>query len=439
MVCTAVLLWSYVPVSEAAAQDQGEAVLFLILPYPIGEAHWTGAAAMALGAALSALGAALMWLGVRGRYGGLDGFGTRFVALSVVLSGVGLLGWGGWLASTGHLTAPVCAANWFPVPMGFLYLRGWQLSHWHSVLIGAIAMSVTILVVKDGPGMLRELRRAARTGTLPDMRTDNGWVLVFRIFLALLFLNVVFYMLLWAFQVKTNVPAFGEEPLWQQLYMFANASVWEELLSRVLMLGVPLFAYYLLARRRRPVPGWRFLCGGGIPIDTAAGALLVFQGVVFGLAHVNGWDIFKAVPTVVTGFAFGYLFLARGLWAAILLHFTFDYIDVTFTVLGSGATPVYGLLNLLWMLVGAILFVHFLLIFAREGPAWLRRAIAPPRPAPRPMAVAAAPAAQPAAQPAAAPAAAPTAPATAPASTPVPEPAKAPEIPPSDSIERPPR
>jgi len=183
----------------------------------------------------------------------------------------------------------------------------------------------------------------------------------------------------------------------------------------------------VLARRRRPVPGWRFLFGGGIPIDTAAGALLVFQGVVFALAHVNGWDIFKAVPTAVTGFAFGYLFLARGLWAAILLHFTFDYVDVTFSVLGKGATPVYGLLNLLWMLVGAILFVHFLLIIFREGPVRLREAIAPKRPVPRSAAATyAAPASAPAAQPAAAPAAAPTAPATAPAATAATAPATAP-------------
>ncbi len=376
-VAGAVLAWSYVPVSEAALGDEGVGGVYLILPFAYGESVWTGATALAWAAALLAMGLALGWVARTGRYAGLSGFGTRLLSLLLLMGGGALLAWGAWLWASGHATDPVTTVSWVPTPTGFLALRNWQLAQWHAMLIGAILMSFTVLALGDGPAMVRAVRRAANTGTLPALRTSNGWVLIFRIYLGMLFLYVLYYVVLALFTVETNVPAFEEEPLWAQLHMFAEASVYEELIARVLLLGVPLMVYYRLSLRPRPVPRWRFLVGGGVPIDTAAFTLIVFQAGVFGLAHVSGWDIWKAWPTVVSGMFFGYLFLSRGLWAAILLHFTFDYIDVTFQAFNAQDSALFTLLYLLWVLAGLIIFVHFLVILAREGPEVVRRALVP--------------------------------------------------------------
>lgn len=400
----AVALWSIGPVAEAALRNEGQGVLFTLLPFAYGESHWSGASALAVGAAMLLIGVVMSWFGWNGRWRGLGGFGTRFGGALLAVGGLAVMASGGYLAATGHMTVEVTTSSWVPTPIGIMWLFDWQFAWWHGLVVTAILLSLTVLVVGDGPAFAREWRRASRTGDVPSIRTSNGWVLIFRIFLGMLFLYTVYYTLLGLLTVSTSVPEFGTIPIWAQLQMFAEASVYEELLSRVLMLGVPLLLYYRLAGRRRPVPRWRFVMGGGVPIDSAAMTIVVFQAVVFGLAHVSGWDVWKSLPTMVTGMFFGYLFLARGLWAAIVLHFTFDYIDITAQVIGAQDLASYALLSLLWLVAGAIICVHFLVLLKREGPRQLRRLLdgrplgadavpapTPPRPMPAPPAAPAAP------------------------------------------------
>ena len=404
----AVALWSIGPVAEAALRNEGQGVLFTLLPFAYGESHWSGVSTLAVGAAMLLIGVVMSWFGWNGRWRGLGGFGTRFGGALLAVGGLAAMASGGYLAATGHMTDAVTTSSWVPTPIGIMWLFDWQFAWWHGLVVTAILLSLTVLVVGDGPAFAREWRRASRTGDVPSIRTSNGWVLIFRIFLGMLFLYTVYYTLLELLTVSTSVPKFGTIPIWAQLQMFAEASVYEELLSRVLMLGVPLLLYYRLAGRRRPVPRWRFVMGGGVPIDSAAMTLIVFQAVVFGLAHVSGWDVWKSLPTMVTGMFFGYLFLARGLWAAIVLHFTFDYIDITAQVIGAQDLASYAILSLLWLVAGAIISVHFLVLLKREGPRQLRRlldgrplgadAVPAPTP-PRPMPASPAPPAPPAPPP----------------------------------------
>jgi len=372
LVAGAVALWSIGPVAEAALRNEGQGVLFVLMPFAYGESSWSGASALAVGTAMLLLGAVASYIGWNGRWRGLGGFGTRLAGAFVAICGLMACAWGVWLAASGHMADPVTTTSWVPTPAPIMWLFDWQFAWWHGVMVTAILLSLTVLVLGDGPAFAREVRRAMRGGELPSMRTSNGWVLIFRIFLGMLFLYTVYYAVLDLLTVSTSAPVFKLIPLWAQLQMFAEASVYEELLSRVLMLGVPLMLYYGFAGRRRPVARWRFILGGGVPIDSAAFALVLFQAVVFGLAHVSGWDIWKALPTMISGVFFGYLFLARGLWAAIVLHFTFDYIDVTMLAFGVERSVAFGLLYLLWIVAGGIIFVHFLVLLAREGPRQLR-------------------------------------------------------------------
>ncbi len=378
VVDAAVLLWSAGPVGDAARIGLGTGVLFLVMPYPVGEAEWTGVGALALGCAVLVGGLALLWVNRRGLYGGLAGVGTRIFALTAVLSGGLMLAYGAYLASTGHLTEPAEAGNWLPTPVGFMWLRTWKLAYWHGVLIGAILCSLGYMAAKDGPPLRRALGRAFQERGLPTVRTDNGWILIFRIYLGMLFFYIFYYYIIEQF-ADTYTPSFGDMPLWRQLYIFAHASVWEEVVHRVLMLGLPLWLYYGLAQRVQP-PVWRFFAGGGFPIDTAAFTLLIVQGVIFALAHVSGWDFWKVLPTSLSGFFFGYLFLKRGLWAAIMLHFTFDYLGMTHEVIPETEFPM-ALLSLLWLGAGFVLFIHFIWIAIMEGPTMVRDALKgePPR------------------------------------------------------------
>jgi hypothetical protein len=159
--------------------------------------------------------------------------------------------------------------------------------------------------------------------------------------------------------------------------LVAEASVWEEVLSRIFMLGIPLLIYHIYTRQRTG-NNWRYIVGGGFSIDSAAFVLIVFQALIFALAHVSGWDFWKVLPTTISGIAFGYLFLKKGLWASIMLHFTFDYLGMTAQVLGEWGVEAEGGMNVLYVffaLVGLVLMVHYAVIVLKEGPGELKEAL----------------------------------------------------------------
>ena len=143
------------------------------------------------------------------------------------------------------------------------------------------------------------------------------------------------------------------------------------------MLGLPLFLYHLYTGRAdRSI--FRYLVGGGFNIDLAAFVLVFVQALIFALAHVAGWDLWKVLPTTISGMAFGYLFLKRGLWASIMLHFTFDYLGMTVEVFaewGMDIEALFGLIFLYLVAVGFILLIHWTLIMIDEGPERIREAL----------------------------------------------------------------
>jgi hypothetical protein len=93
------------------------------------------------------------------------------------------------------------------------------------------------------------------------------------------------------------------------------------------------------------------------------------------------------MPTVVSGIAFGYLYLRVGLWASIVLHFLIDYINVTAAILGEwlpGLETAYYLVFFFLVMVGFVVMVHYAVIMVTEGREAVRRALAeedPPMPA----------------------------------------------------------
>jgi hypothetical protein len=377
----AILVWGYFPVHDAALQGKATSTLFLMGLHPVGEATWTGVGALALGVVLLVVAAVLTLVHRSGRVPGLGGPGTQVVAVLTGCTGMCVLVWGTYLAASGHLTEGLTTSNWIPTPIGLLRLRFHLVAHWHGVLVGAILCSFAVMAVKDWPEIVPRFRRSLAKLELPTIRTDNTWIAVFRFYLAILGLYVLYYLVLDIFTVDPTIPAFHEQPLWDQLHIFADASVWEEIVSRVLMLGLPLWIYHMLAGRVG-TPAWRYAIGGGFRIENAAFVLIFAQAFIFALAHVAGWDLWKVIPTTVSGMAFGYLFLKRGLWAAIALHFTFDYLGMTPRVFASWGVDIdlaFYLFELLWIAAGLVLLVHYIVIVVKEGPGVVMRALFKPQ------------------------------------------------------------
>lgn len=150
------------------------------------------------------------------------------------------------------------------------------------------------------------------------------------------------------------------QPLWVNLYALANASVYEELIVRVLYIGLPLMAIGLATREGRP--WWRYLVGGGFEFGKKELFFLFFSSAMFSAGHIFNWDAFKLAPTFVAGLALGYLFLKYGLWASIMLHFFVDYLSIGVEATGNGGLESYiVLVTLASFVIGLAYMIHYAL------------------------------------------------------------------------------
>jgi hypothetical protein len=93
--------------------------------------------------------------------------------------------------------------------------------------------------------------------------------------------------------------------------------------------------------------------------------LIVVTSTVFGLAHILGpgtnWEPGKAVTAAISGLALGIVFVGYGAYAAILLHWFFDFYFETFTVgadvFRGAVVTLPGLVSLATLIVGTVSIV----------------------------------------------------------------------------------
>jgi len=165
-------------------------------------------------------------------------------------------------------------------------------------------------------------------------------------------INLIF-VLIWMFlDNDLTVPDFGD--ILGQMFIFANAGVWEEIASRLLYIGVPM-AFISLAITGKKESLKCLL--GGFGMSTAAVVLIIISGAIFGLAHYSGWDdqAWKVLATGIMGVFLGYLFVRFGLYAAILMHFIVDYFSA-FDWAGVGVLGTF--LNLLLTGIGFVALLY---------------------------------------------------------------------------------
>ncbi|MDR1405457.1 MAG: CPBP family intramembrane metalloprotease [Candidatus Methanoplasma sp.] len=122
--------------------------------------------------------------------------------------------------------------------------------------------------------------------------------------------------------------------LWESfgnLYLYANAPVWEELATRAFYIGIPMTAVTLIITKKKE--SLKCLLGG-FGMSRFALILIIVSSVIFGFAHQPVWGIYKVIPVIWFGFALGYLFVRFGLYAAIAFHFLYNY-RLVFAWIGS--------------------------------------------------------------------------------------------------------
>ncbi len=239
-----------------------------------------------------------------------------------------------------------------PYLVFFGSLSGPGLMAFYVFLVAAIAASLAWVVITSVKGYYRELSMKAKA------REHSALYEICALMFATLFLNFVIVILTGAASSATP----GTETDAEMLFTLANASVWEELVVRVLFIGVPLLFVDLFRKKIRK--DWHsYLLGGRFRLGIPEIALLIFSSAMFGVAHyLGGWGEWKIPAAGIAGLAFGYLFLKYGLAASITLHFIFDYLSAPEIVFPStDFTIILGLFVLLWLAAGAVFTGYYIM------------------------------------------------------------------------------
>jgi hypothetical protein len=230
-------------------------------------------------------------------------------------------------------------------------IGGNVLGAYHILLVIIITASFIWIVWKSWPTFSEELR------IRPLKKGHSPLYLVGTFFFTLLAFNFFYYIALEAIGITPETPAFQGD-LWKALFAFANASVWEELITRVLFIGIPLIFVDLM---RKGEMRWKsYFLGGKFNLDRPEIILILFSSSVFALAHLTSWDAFKIPPTFLAGLVLGYLFLWVGLYASIMLHFAFDYLSIPIEISQDlVVSVVIGIAMLVWIAVGTCYFYYY--------------------------------------------------------------------------------
>lgn len=149
-----------------------------------------------------------------------------------------------------------------------------------------------------------------------------------------------------------------EREKWIWMFDLLEAPVWEEIITRMLYLGVPLAIYYVIKKKKG---AWKCIFGGHIEIDRVALFFIVFSAFMFGAGHLTNWGAWKFIPTFLFGLMAGYLFCKYGVYATVALHFLTDYCQADEWAFGS------NVIFVILAMITALACAPYLYVYAKRG------------------------------------------------------------------------
>lgn len=241
-----------------------------------------------------------------------------------------------------------------PTPVSVLTISGSVLVIYYIFLIATLAVSYIFMMGRSMIPFAKELA-FGKPAKHSALYTVGG------MFFAVFLITAVWYLLGNLLRVSPNVPGFENVPFWKDVYGFTQASVWEEIISRVLLIGVPLLWIDLLFRRGVLQNPYRYFVGGKFNLGPVECGLIVFSALMFGMAHIALWDLWKVPPAFIVGLCLGYLFLRFGLFAAIMLHFALNFLSIpaTYFDLNLGLLLILAVMEIAWMIAGVMFIVYY--------------------------------------------------------------------------------
>jgi hypothetical protein len=246
-----------------------------------------------------------------------------------------------------------------PTPVAAFRIEGVFAFLYYLFIITSVIVSFILLVYfsyKAFAGNLgKSTDRCRREQDIVDSVKMTPLFAVVTLFAATISFNIIFNTII----VSSGGEPFSpppSDPVWIDQYLYMNASVWEEVICRMLLIGAPMAVLGLMLREKGSA-GRLF---GGFGMSREALVFILVSSMIFSYAHLSGWDVFKIVPTFVTGLALGYLFVKFGLYASIMLHFLINYMSSLEWMIGSAGSLLAVLFLIVVAAVGAVFIVRYL-------------------------------------------------------------------------------
>lgn len=141
------------------------------------------------------------------------------------------------------------------------------------------------------------------------------------------------------------------------MFALMNASVYEEFLCRICLIGLPVMIVYLVSRKAE-LPFYRYLLGG-FEFKPWMWALVLLSSIMFAWGHYDGWGLWKMVPTLLFGLITAYIFIKYGVYATISIHFLTDFLVSETWLLGTDLPTMLSMLMLLGSAVALGCIPHY--------------------------------------------------------------------------------
>ncbi len=300
-------------------------------------------------------------------------FGFFFIAVVVYIS----LLWAGLTLIVPGILGEACAdckavlLIIVPQPIPILEpFGGIPFLVYYAFVVTTISICFLWLVYKDLPVVITDFKESLKEGWFSS-KSKSTLLKIGQLFAFGIFFNIAYSLMILIFLGQEVLPAGTEiEPAWYFLSMVSSAAVWEEIISRTLLIGVPLFIIALLRRKEVDQP-LRYFIGGGFEIGTLETTFLVFSAIWFATAHTFSSGPWVFPPLFVGGMILGFLFLRKGIIASILFHFIWNY-NIAFNYMaqisGNLGLQVLGVVFTLFVaLVGLVVAITFLMKWSRTA------------------------------------------------------------------------
>ena len=213
-----------------------------------------------------------------------------------------------------------------PKVTGILTIGDTAIKVLYVVELGIVLVSLAYLLYSAFDKYLETGRHESLRETgLYELICLNGMLFVFQIVYVMFCLSM-----------GTEVDPAEFDGTADAMFSLMNASVYEEFLCRICLLGLPIMIVSLIVGNK-DVPFYRYLLGG-FGFKRWMWVFVLLSAAFFALGHLGGWGMWKIVPTFLFGLMTAYVFIKYGVYATIAVHFLTDFLQSEMWLTGSDTT-----------------------------------------------------------------------------------------------------